>query len=48
VTLVRPGAWWIFLPALAGGVALGLTLVLLRRRGILQGSGGTSRTLLRD
>lgn len=31
VVLVRPEAWWIFLPALVGGVALGLTLVMIRR-----------------
>ena len=40
--------WWIALPAISGGVALGVTLVLLRRRRMLQGADNTSRTLLQD
>lgn len=31
VFVVRPEAWWMFAPAAAGGVLLGLTLVLARR-----------------
>jgi hypothetical protein len=31
VATARPDAWWIFLPALAGGVLLGLALIVRRR-----------------
>jgi len=30
VALVRPDAWWIFLPAVLGGVLLGVAMVILR------------------
>ena len=46
VTLVRPEAWWIFLPAILGGVALGLTMAIIRRRAVLSGRSSASRTLL--
>jgi hypothetical protein len=35
VLLVRPEAGWLFVPALAGGVAFGLTLAMIRRRALL-------------
>ena len=31
VAVVRPGAWWIFLPAIAGGVLIGISMVIVRR-----------------
>lgn len=31
VAIARPNAWWIFVPALAGGVLLGVVLIMLRR-----------------
>ena len=48
VTLVRPGMWWMFVPAVGGGVALGVALVLLRRHAILSQPRAASRTFLRD
>lgn len=48
VALVRPDAWWVFLPAILGGVALGVTMALVRRRAVLSGPAKRNRTLLRD
>lgn len=48
VSLVRPGAWWIFVPAMAGGVVFGLTMVLVRRRALLSRPAADGRTLMRD
>lgn len=48
VALVRPEVLWIFLPAILGGVAFGLTLAVTRRRVALSGPPTVSRTLLRD
>ena len=48
VALVRPEVWWIFLPAILGGVAFGLTMAIIRRRAILSSPATASRTLLRD
>lgn len=47
VAVARPAVVWILLPAILGGVAFGLTLVLLRRRTILSGPAADTRTLLR-
>ena len=32
ITVVRPDVWWMFLPAIIGGAALAVTMVLVRRR----------------
>jgi hypothetical protein len=48
VALVRPAVLWIFLPAILGGVAFGLTMAIIRRRVALSGPPTASRTLLRD
>ena len=48
VALARPDVWWMAVPAVLGGVVLGLTMVLLRRRAVLSGPPQVSRTLLRD
>lgn len=32
VPLSRPELWWVVLPGIAGGLAFGLTLVIVRRR----------------
>lgn len=48
VTLVRPEAWLMFLPAIVGGLVFGLTMALIRRRAILSRPATGSRTLLRD
>jgi hypothetical protein len=37
VAIARPNAWWIFVPAVAAGLLLGLLLVLVRRRQPLPG-----------
>jgi hypothetical protein len=37
VAVVNPRAMWIFVPAIVGGVALGVAFILGRRRGILAG-----------
>jgi hypothetical protein len=37
VALVNPHAIWIFVPAIVGGVVLGVAFILARRRGILAG-----------
>ncbi|MBA2304408.1 MAG: hypothetical protein H0W08_17495 [Acidobacteria bacterium] len=47
VTLVRPQAWWMFVPAVIGGAALGLTMAFVRRRAVLSGPANGNRTLLR-
>ena len=31
VAVVRPDAWWIFVPAVLGGIALGVALMIVRR-----------------
>lgn len=46
VAVVRPDVWWMAVPAVLGGVALGLTMVLLRRRAVLAGPASTRRTVL--
>jgi hypothetical protein len=43
VTLVRPRAWWIFLPAVCGGVVLGVAMVIIRRHGARSGSDDRRR-----
>ena len=43
VAVVRPHAWWIVLPALLGGAAIGAAMVIARRRGVL--SAGTGSVL---
>jgi hypothetical protein len=48
VAVVRPDAWGMFLLAILGGVAFGLTMAIIRRRAILSSAATTSRTLLRD
>jgi hypothetical protein len=48
VALVRPEVLWIFLPAILGGVALGLTMAIVRQRAVLSSPATASRTLLRD
>ena len=48
VALVRPEVWGIFLPAILGGAAFGLTLAIIRRRAILSSPAAASRTLLLD
>ena len=45
VSLVRPWVLWMLVPALAGGVALGFTIALLRRRSLLSGPVRSSRIL---
>ena len=45
VTVVEPQAWWMFVPAVAGGAALGVTMALVRRRAALGGSAREDRTL---
>jgi hypothetical protein len=45
VSVARPGALWLFVPALAGGVALGFTLALLRRRALSSGPVRSNRIL---
>ena len=32
IAVVSPGAWWIFVPALAGGVVIAIAIVAVRRR----------------
>jgi hypothetical protein len=49
VTVVRPQVWAVLLAAAVGGVALGITLVLIRKRQALSASGsddGGRMTLL--
>ena len=48
VAVVRPDAWWIFVPALIGGVALGAALVILRRHAPLSTAAGAGRIVSRD
>jgi hypothetical protein len=46
VTLVRPRAWWIFLPAVCGGVVLGIVMVIIRRHAALSAPDGGRRSFL--
>lgn len=46
VAVVRPEMLWIFPPAILGGVALGLTMAIIRRRAVLSSPAAGSRTLL--
>ena len=48
VALVRPQVWWIFLPAILGGVAVGVTMVMIRRRAVRSTGARSSRILLRE
>lgn len=48
VAMVRPEVWWIFLPAILGGAAIGLAMTVIRRRAILSNPATAGRTLLRD
>ncbi len=48
IALARPQVWWMFVPAIVGGAALGLTLALVRRGAVLSGPAMANRTLLRD
>jgi hypothetical protein len=48
VALVGPEVLWIFLPAILGGVALGLAMATVRRRAALSRPPAAGRTLLRD
>jgi len=48
VMVVNPGAVWIFVPALAGGVVIGVTLALVRRRSILKRHATTPPALLHE
>jgi hypothetical protein len=47
VAPARPEVWWMFVPAIAGGAALGVILAVVRRRAALSGPAGESRTLLK-
>ena len=46
VTLVRPRAWWIFLPAVCGGVVLGVVMVIIRRHAALSAPDAGRRRVL--
>lgn len=48
IAVARPEAIWIFLPGIVAGVALGLTMAIVRRRAVLLGPPGARRTLLHD
>ena len=48
VAVVRPEVWWMFVPAIVGGAALGLTVALVRRRALLSGPAVRDRTLLQE
>jgi hypothetical protein len=48
VAVVDPKAVWIFIPAVVGGVAFGVALLLVRRRPILAGRQTNPPTLLRE
>lgn len=47
VTLANPSAWWIFLPGVLGGLALGVTLAIVRSRAVRTRPTHADRTLLR-
>lgn len=48
IAVAGPQVLWIFLPAILGGVAIGVTMALVRRRAVLSGPAAASRILLRD
>jgi hypothetical protein len=48
VAMAGPGVLLIFLPAVVGGVACGLSMALIRRRALLSTSATATRTFLRD
>ena len=48
IAVAGPQVLWIFLPAILGGVAVGVTMAVVRRRAVLSSPAAVGRTFPRD